>query len=147
MIVKLCDLCKKGTPDKRFKVKMSTKNHCYTSGVSGGFTPYRKIEICEDCAEKLFGIESYKSFLNRLIEKMTEKFNKNTLEYKMFLDFWNLCQRYWIVENNDKYWNELIRDIDKFYEKYKNKGGTIKCFSKKIAVAFIEHLCNQSKNN
>ena len=36
------------------------------------------------------------------------KFNKGSEEWMMFTDFWNLCQKYWIVENTDEYWDSLV---------------------------------------
>lgn len=47
------------------------------------------------------------------------KFNKGSEEWLMFMDFWNLCQKHWKPENNDKYWEQLTDDANEFYEKYK----------------------------
>lgn len=48
------------------------------------------------------------------------KFFKGSEEWLMFMDFWKLCQEYWEPERNDTYWEALVKDTDKFYEKYKN---------------------------
>lgn len=47
------------------------------------------------------------------------KFNKGSEEWMMFTDFWQLCQKYWEVENADEYWERLIADTNSFCEKYK----------------------------
>lgn len=47
------------------------------------------------------------------------KFNKGSEEWLMFMDYWNLCQRNWKVEQNGEYWQKLIVDCDNFLAKYK----------------------------
>ena len=47
------------------------------------------------------------------------KFTKGSEEWQMFMDYWDLCQKYWKPENNDNYWQRVIDDTDKFYKKYK----------------------------
>lgn len=61
------------------------------------------------------------------------KFNKGSEEWMMFMDYWNICQKYWIPNNSDEYWQELMEDINIFMEKYREIE-----LSKKIALAFIE---------
>ena len=55
MEVNVCDLCKKKEASHSFKVKRASRvsEQCWTK--------YEKIDICEDCAEKLFGIPSYQT--------------------------------------------------------------------------------------
>ena len=48
------------------------------------------------------------------------KFSKGSEEWLMFMDYWNLCQKCWEVENSDKYWQDLIGAIDYFVDKYKS---------------------------
>lgn len=49
------------------------------------------------------------------------KFSKGSDEWLMFMDFWNLCQKYWKVEFTDEYWEQLIRkDATDFEKKYKS---------------------------
>ena len=48
------------------------------------------------------------------------KFNKGSEEWMMFTDFWNLCQKYWITEDTDEYWKEVLISSNEFYEKYKS---------------------------
>ena len=60
------------------------------------------------------------------------KFGKGTDEWLMFMDFWNLCQKYWVVETADEYWEQLIKDADAFIVKY----DTIK-LAKNLAWALL----------
>ena len=48
------------------------------------------------------------------------RFEKGSDEWKMFTDFWRMCQKYWGVENSDEYWDSLIDCTNEFYEKYKH---------------------------
>lgn len=65
MVLELCDLCHKKEPNRRFKIKMSTKGYyretAYGIWWCDLWKPYEKICVCEDCAEKLFGIKSAKT--------------------------------------------------------------------------------------
>lgn len=61
------------------------------------------------------------------------KFGKGTEEWLMFMDFWNLCQKHWQVEETEKYWNSILADASAFSEKYKSIPLAIK-----ISVAFLE---------
>lgn len=72
MNLELCDLCHKKEPNKRFKIKMSTKGY-YRETEYGIrwydlWKPYEKICVCEDCAEKLFGIKSTKTRLKEIAD-------------------------------------------------------------------------------
>lgn len=74
MNVEVCDLCKSKEPNKRFKVKMSRKG-CYQRTSCGIkwtdlWQPFQKIAVCEDCAEKLFGIKSSKTIREKIIKSM-----------------------------------------------------------------------------
>lgn len=53
MKIHVCDLCKQRGSDHRFKVKKAKRY--WQQDV---WTRYKRIEICEVCAEKLFGIPS-----------------------------------------------------------------------------------------
>lgn len=72
MYIERCDLCEKKEPNKRFKVKMSRKGYYERTAYGGRWVdlwqPYKKISICEDCAEKLFSIKSNKTIVNEIVE-------------------------------------------------------------------------------
>lgn len=60
-----------------------------------------------------------------------ERFENGSEEWLMFVEFWKMCQMYWKVEDNDKYWQELTAAIDGFYEKFKHIH-----LAKELAVSF-----------
>lgn len=62
---------------------------------------------------------------------MEKKFGKGTEEWQMFTDFWKLCQSYWVPEDKDEYWEQLMKDADSFCKVYNSE------FAKGIALAFI----------
>ncbi len=82
MNLELCDLCHKKEPNRRFKIKMSTKGYYRETGYGVGlcdlWKPYEKICVCEDCAEKLFGIKSTKTRL----KEMTDMLQATTVTVK-----------------------------------------------------------------
>ena len=61
------------------------------------------------------------------------KFQKGSDEWLMFTEFWQLCQNYWNIEDNDKYWWEMSKEADKFFAKYKHIP-----LAKEIALAFLK---------
>ena len=62
-------------------------------------------------------------------------FEKESKERQMFINFWDMCQRFWIPEKDDLYWNEFIAAVDAFTVKYQDIPGN---FATKIAVSLIE---------
>lgn len=74
MEVEVCDLCRNKTPNRKFKVKMATKGRyestAYGIGWRDVWNPYKKISICEDCAEKLFGIKSNKTIVKEMLRML-----------------------------------------------------------------------------
>ncbi len=60
------------------------------------------------------------------------KFPKGSEEWQMFTDFWKLCQKYWIVENSDDYWDSLVDNAGDFMNKYDTY------FAKQLAIGFVE---------
>lgn len=70
------------------------------------------------------------------------KFDKGSEEWLMFMDYWNLCQKYWQAERTDDYWEKVIADTNAFCEKYK-----VLSLAKKLALAFIEDLDENYKKS
>lgn len=60
------------------------------------------------------------------------KFGKGSEEWMMFTEFWQLCQKYWNPESNDRYWDGLVTDVDAFYKKFSKIE-----LSKELALSFI----------
>ena len=68
------------------------------------------------------------------------KFDKGSEEWMMFMDFWKLCQKHWEPEDNDRYWDNLIKDCDDFFKKYKEIP-----MSRNLACALSESLEKEYK--
>ena len=65
----------------------------------------------------------------------SKKFSKGSEEWMMFTDFWNLCQKYWIVEDTDEYWEGVIRSANDFQKKYNHI-----LLSRRLALAFVDSM-------
>ena len=63
------------------------------------------------------------------------KFAKGSEEWQMFMDYWELCQKYWKPEKTDEWWDEVIREIDNFAKKY---GSTV--FVRGLCMSLINKL-------
>lgn len=63
-----------------------------------------------------------------------KKFRKGSEEWMMFTDYWQLCQKYWEPEENDEYWEKVIRDTNDFIKKYDTK------FARGIGMALLDSL-------
>ncbi len=61
------------------------------------------------------------------------KFQKGSPEWYMFQDYWRLCQKFWIPEDGDKYWDDLTGEASAFWMKHKNMP-----LAKYMALAFID---------
>lgn len=46
------------------------------------------------------------------------KFTRGTQEFSMFMDFWSLYQKYYLPEKSDAWWEEALKAVDAFVEKY-----------------------------
>lgn len=55
----------------------------------------------------------------RLNNMAGKKIVKGSEEWQMFQDFWKLCQDIWEPEDADEYWQYVISETDKFYQKYR----------------------------
>lgn len=66
---------------------------------------------------------------------MEKKFAKGSSEWMMFMDYWALCQKYWVPEKSDEWWDEVIREIDNFAKKY---GSTV--FVRGLCMSLINKL-------
>ena len=77
-------------------------------------------------------------FTQSLVEsiKLTQNISETQLKSNL-TDFWMLCQEFWEIERNDRYWEKLVDETNKFHEKNNND------FSKNIALAFLTKLENK----
>lgn len=68
------------------------------------------------------------------------KFVKGSPEWYMFQDYWKLCQKFWIPENNDKYWDDVVKESREFLQKYENI-----TFSINLIIALLDNLESRIK--
>ena len=62
---------------------------------------------------------------------MRKQLTKADAEFQMFSDYYKIYQDFYEPEDNDNYWQELIRAVDEFYKKYKTK------LAKDLSIAYI----------
>lgn len=70
---------------------------------------------------------------------MEQRFGKQSKEWLMFTDFWNLCQRVWIPEDTDTYWEEARDLADEFIKKHKRS------FARALVNALLKDLEERNK--
>ena len=61
----------------------------------------------------------------------------------MINDYLRLLQQFWVVEESDSYWEELMNAIYDFYGKYKEVDNV---FSVTMALAFLDVLEEKARN-
>ena len=71
---------------------------------------------------------------------MEKKFAKGSREWMMFMDFWTLCQKYWEPDDNDDYWESVVKETDVFYRKYNSE------FAKSLALTLVNELERKSRS-
>lgn len=57
----------------------------------------------------------------------------------LFQDYWNLCQSVWEPDETDPYWQEAVRRIEAFCEKYETE------FAKDLALALLNDMERRCK--
>ena len=71
---------------------------------------------------------------------MDKKFEKGSSEWMMFMDYWALCQKYWEPDDNDDYWESVVKETDVFYRKYNSE------FAKSLALTLVNELERKSRS-
>ena len=71
---------------------------------------------------------------------MEVKFNKNSTEWQMFVDFWTLCQKFWVPEPTDEYWEKCVESVGQFSKEYPDI-----TLARGLALALINDLEERSK--
>ena len=74
---------------------------------------------------------------------MQKNFTKESKEREMFGAFWDMCQKYWIPENNDDYWNAVVKASDEFNDKYKDLHPMVF----QLTMAFVKGLEDKLYND
>lgn len=64
---------------------------------------------------------------------------KESFEFQMFRDYWNMMKEHWEIADDNKYWEKVISDNQLFYEKYHTP------YAKDLALAFVNELDRKSK--
>lgn len=72
----------------------------------------------------------------------TVKFEKDSLEWKMLNDFWQLMQNFYVPEDSDAYWEEQIKATDEFMKAYK-----VHPMARRLAISFHNYLEEKYKEN
>ena len=67
---------------------------------------------------------------------MEQEFKKGSLERAFFSEFYELCEKYWVPEDNDDYWHEVIKVTDEFVQKYKDVHPAVRS----MTLGFISSL-------
>lgn len=67
----------------------------------------------------------------------SKRFEKDSEEWRMFTEFWKICQQFWEPEDNDEYWDKVIDSTNEFHKKYKTNNDI---FARKIVLALIDTL-------
>ncbi|WP_024347414.1 hypothetical protein [Lacrimispora indolis] len=86
---RICDICKTNESSRSYKVKQSLKGHYEKTSYGGRWnsllwTPYERIDICGECAERLLGLpfrDSDGGDGGRMMRKIVENIQKQQLEY------------------------------------------------------------------
>ena len=48
-----------------------------------------------------------------------KKFDRYSIEFSLFADYWAFCQNYWVVETaNDEYWESMTNEGNALIKKY-----------------------------
>ena len=70
---------------------------------------------------------------------MEKKFAKGSSEWMMFMDYWALCQKYWEPDDNDDYWESVVKETDVFYRKYNSE------FARSLELTLVNELERKSR--
>lgn len=65
----------------------------------------------------------------------SKRFDKGSEEWLLFMEYWQLCQKYWEPEETDEWWDEALHQIDLFSKKY---GSTV--FARGLCMALVNEL-------
>ncbi len=78
---------------------------------------------------------------------MKAEFKKDSAEYKMMADYYNLMKDFWGVEESGEYWTGLVEKTDEFIKKHEEASGG---FSRRLGYAFVcrcEEIYYEGKKN
>ena len=64
------------------------------------------------------------------------KFDQKSKQWLMFRDLFQFVERFWIIQDNRQYWEEMIKAADDFEQKYQ---------SDKLFCAWIAEFISQKE--
>lgn len=67
----------------------------------------------------------------------SNKFSKESVEWKIFMDIWAYAQEFAIPEDNETYWNNAIAKAEDLGKKYENFDGNL---ARQMAMAWMNHF-------
>lgn len=68
-----------------------------------------------------------------------QKFEKGSEEWKMFMEFWGFCQRYYLPDDSEEYWQGVISEGNRFLENHRTP------FAKGLFWAFHNEMERKMK--
>lgn len=68
------------------------------------------------------------------------KFEKGSEEWTMFQQYYILIQKYYIPDDTDKYWEDVIAEMGEFIKKYEKVP-----LARKIAMGFLDTMESELK--
>ena len=74
----------------------------------------------------------------------SKRFEKGSVEFQWFGDFWSMVQKNWIPEDTDEYWGGVIKDVREFSDKYKQNPEII-LFTAYMVKAIQDYLTAKDK--
>lgn len=63
---------------------------------------------------------------------MRKQLTKQDADFQMFADYYKIYQDFYIPEERDGYWQELIKVADEFFKKYPSE------YAKDLMVAYMD---------
>ena len=71
-----------------------------------------------------------------------KKFEKTSGVWKLFMEYWAICQKYWEPEENDEYWEALKIELDSFWKRYDDE---LSVFARGIADVLNNYLAKKRR--
>lgn len=56
-------------------------------------------------------------------------------------EFWSFVKKYWIVEECDEYWAQLVEEADEMFKRYPDE------FCKRQVVSYVDYLSAKLKKD
>ena len=72
---------------------------------------------------------------------MQKQFGKDTDEFKFFMEYWQLVQKYADPEEDDKFWESATKEFTSLHEKYQR--GIF--FAKSLCVGYLNALSDRKQ--